>query len=84
MAQPVPGSPADSNKTVCPPGPVTPDGSEKTLCDECLGIFHFINVGDQHFLFHLEFKNCTVHYLYHQAQADRSSFANRACGSVDC
>ena len=49
MAQPVPGSPADSNKTVCPPGPVTPDGSEQTFCDECLGIFHFINVGDQHF-----------------------------------
>lgn len=45
MAQPVPGSPADSNRTLCPPGPVTPDGSEKTCCDECLGIFHLFMLG---------------------------------------
>ena len=45
MAQPVPGSPANSNKTVCPPSRATPDGSEKTFCDECLGIFHFFMLG---------------------------------------
>ena len=45
MAEAVPGSPAESNKTIVPPTPTSPAGSMKTILEECLVIFF------QHLLF---------------------------------